>query len=182
MNGRPVPTRGVPRVCRGVVLAGTSAALAIAAHAIAGGRLPDAWLTVLLTVGVAGVGIVLAGRRRSIWAILGVLGAAQLATHVLLSFGMTDMAGMTTADVRFNGMGMVVSHAVAVAVTAALLFHADDALFFAASVFAGLVPTVLVAPPAPSVPPRLRPADVPVRAAVVLLRRANSRRGPPVVA
>jgi hypothetical protein len=184
MTGRPTPTRGALRVCRGVVLAGTSAALAIAAHAVALGGLPDAGLTLLCMAVVAAAGMVLAGRRRSIWAILAVLGAAQLVMHVLMSLDMTDMAGMAGSGLPYNGATMLLAHTVAVVVTAAMLFHADDAMFFVASVIARLVPTIVIAPPpAPGVPARLRPARAPVvRAAAALLCRANARRGPPVVA
>src|ERR1700743_3007616 len=93
MTGRPTPTRGAPRVWRGVALAVTSAMLAVAAHAAAGGGLPDPGLTALLTIGVAAVGVALADRRRSAGAIIAVLGAAQLATHVLPSFAEMGMAG-----------------------------------------------------------------------------------------
>lgn len=187
MTGRLMPTRGVPRACRGIVLAGTSGALAVAAHAMAGGGLPDTGLIVLLTGAAAGAGIALADRRSSLWAILGVLGAAQLAMHVLLTLSMAGtagMAGMGDEGLRFNGITMLCTHAVAVAVSALLLFHADEALFFAAATFARLVPVALVAPPpVPAAPPRSRPAVVPVvRPPAVLLCRANARRGPPLVA
>lgn len=182
MTGRPTPTRGVLRVCRGVVLAGTSAALAVAAHAVAGGGLPSGVPITVVTAGVAGAGIALAGRRRSGWAILGVLSAAQLAAHVLLSIDMAGMAGMDGTNPRFNGIAMVLAHAVAGAATAVALFHADEAMFFAAATFARLVPAVLLAPPpVPSAPPTLWPAAAPVvRPPAVLLCRANARRGPPV--
>lgn len=110
----------------------------------------------LLTGGVAGAGIALADRRRSVWAILGVLGSAQLAAHVLLSIHMTAMVGMQDEGLRFNGLTMLLAHAVAV--TALILFHADEAMFFAASACARLVPAILLRPlPAPSAAPRVRP-------------------------
>jgi hypothetical protein len=184
MIGRSTPARGVSRVCRGVVLAGTSATLAVAAHAAAGGGLPNVGLTLLLTVGVAGVGIALGGRRSSMWAILGVLGAAELAMHMLLSLSMMQMAGMDAPRSRFNSLAMLLAHTVAVLVTAALLYYADDAMSVVASAVARLVPTVLVAPlPEPNTFRAVRPAVAPVICpAAVLLCRANARRGPPVVA
>lgn len=169
-------------MCRGVLLAGTSAALAIAAHAVAGGGLPDTGLTVLLTAGVAAVGVALADRRRSTWTLLAVLGAAQLATHVLLTVDMSGMAGMAAEGLEFNGTTMLIAHMVAVTVSALLLARVDDAVFLAASVFARLLPTVLV-PPEPTTPPAVRPVGVPVvPPAAVLLCRGNARRGPPVAA
>jgi hypothetical protein len=189
MTGRLTPTRGALRACRGVALAGTSTALAIAAHAVGGGGLHDAGLAVLLTTGVAVVGVALANRRFSIWTILAVLGAAQLVTHLLLSAGMPamdgmpDMAGMGDAGLSVNGATMLVAHAVAVALTAAVLFYADAATFFLTSLVARLLPVIVVAPPpTPSVAGGLwRVADVPeIRPAAALLCRTNARRGPPV--
>ncbi len=183
MTATPTPTRGLPRFCRGGVLAVTSATLAVAAHAVAGGGLPDAGVTALLTIGVAAVGVALADRRRSIGAIIAVLGAAQLATHVLLSFAEMGMAG----DMGMVGHGytlpMLGAHAVAVLLSAWLLVRADDALFLAASVLARLLPRLLSLPGVPEAPQHPRPA-VPGqdRSTTVLLRRSNARRGPPVAA
>src|SRR6266568_4615950 len=67
------------------------AALAVAAHAVSGGMVPDPGLTALLTVGVAAVGIALADRRRSQGAILLVLGAAPGAAGA----GLTDRWSVT---------------------------------------------------------------------------------------
>jgi hypothetical protein len=179
-----MPTRGAPRVCRGVVLAVISTALAVTAHAVAGGGLPDTGLTVLLLAAVAGVGIALAGARLSVWTILAVLGPTQLVMHLVLSMDMTDMATMDGASLPYNGVAMVLAHVVAVTVTAAMLSHADDAMFFIASVVVRVVPTIVVAPPpAPAASPKSRPAAAPaIRPAAVVRCRANARRGPPVLA
>jgi hypothetical protein len=168
------------------VLAITSAALAVVAHTIAGGMLPDTGLTVLLTVGVAAVGIAMADRRRSPGAILAVLGAAQLASHVLLSFG--DDVGamhMTTAAVlpSMNGLAMLGAHVIAVLVSAALLAGADTAVFLVVAVLAMLLPRLLTAPPVPSGPTATRRVVLAQdRCVAVLLRRSHARRGPPVTA
>lgn len=179
----PTPTTGVLRVCRGVVLAVTSAALAIAAHAVGGGDLPGTGLTVLLTVGVAAVGIAMADRRCSGLSILVVLGFAQLATHVLLSFESMDMHMHHGAGPHVNGPLMLAAHAVAVPLTAALLAKADAVLFLVAAVLARLLPVLLTVPPVPGAParplPRLHPRD---RVTAVLLARSNARRGPPAYA
>jgi hypothetical protein len=161
-------------VLRGGVLAVTSAALAVLAHTAAGGTLPDTGLTVLLTVGVAAVGVTLASRRRSTAAVLAVLAAAQLASHVLLS--VDAMGGMPSHG---DGLPMLGAHALAVLVSAVVLARADDAVFLVAAVLAMLLP-VLAVPPPPEAPVRirrrLRPAD---RQVTVLLRRSHARRGPP---
>lgn len=174
MTGQPTPTRGALRVLRGAVLAVTSAALAVVAHTAGGGTAPDAGLTALLTVGVAAVGVALASKRRSTRAILAVLAAAQLATHVILSLGAMDMPS------HVNGLIMLAAHALAVLVSAVLLGHADDALFLAAAVLSLLLPVLLTLGPAPEAParirPRMRPRD---RQVTVLLCRSHARRGPP---
>ena len=177
MTGQQAPTRGVPRIVRGAVLAATSAALAVAAHTVAGGMLPDPGLTALLTVGVAAVGIAMADRRRSQGAILLVLGPAQLATHVLLSVASHGMLDIV------DPLVMTAAHAAAVLVAAVLLARADGVVFGLAGLLAMLLPLALVTPP-PPVGPRVSwrwvvPVD---RAAAVLLRLASPRRGPPVPA
>jgi hypothetical protein len=157
-----------------------SAALAVAAHAVAGGMAPDPGLTALLTVGVAAVGVAMADRRRGQGAILLVLGAAQLATHVLLSVASQDMPG--SGEV-VNPLVMTAAHAAAVVVAAVLSARADGVVFGLAGLLAMLLPRVLVTPP-PPVGPRVSwrwvvPVD---RATAVLLRLASPRRGPPVPA
>lgn len=94
MTGQQLPTRGP---LRGAALAVTSTTLAITAHAVAGGGLPDTTLSAFVTVGVltvgvlpvgiAAVGVGLADRRRSPGVILAVLAGAQLATQVSLALG-----------------------------------------------------------------------------------------------
>lgn len=177
MTGQPAPTRGVPRIVRGASLAVVSAALAVAAHTVAGGMMPDPGLTALLTVGVAAVGIAMADRRRSQGAILLVLGAAQLATHVLLSVASQGMPDVV------DPLVMTAAHAVAVLVAAVLLARADGVVFGLAGLLAMLLPRVLVTPPPPAGPHVSWRWVVPVdRATAVLLRLASPRRGPPVPA
>jgi hypothetical protein len=175
-------------VFRGSALAITSATLTVAAHTVAGGMPPDTGLTVLLTLGVAAVGVALAGRRRSPGAILAVLGAAQLASHVLLSFG-DSVGAMSAGDLRMvapvTGTAMLGAHVLAVLLSAALLAGAETAVFVVAGVLAMLLPRLLTAPPVPSAPPdagarRFMLAQD--RYTAVLLRRSHARRGPPVTA
>ncbi len=183
MTGRPTPTRGAPRMWRAVALAVTSATLAVAAHAIAGGGLPDIGVTALPTIGVAALGVTLADRRRSIGAIIAVLSAAQLATHMLLSYaemGLTGNIGMISHGYTLPMLG---AHAVAVFVSAWLLARADDAIFLAAAVLARLLPRLLSLRAIPEQAQHPRPAAAGQdRATSVLLRRSNARRGPPVAA
>lgn len=176
MTAQPTPIRGAPRWCRGAALAVTSATLAVTAHAVAGGGLPNAGLTVLLTVGVAAVGVALADRRRSTGAILAVLGGAQLATHVLLSLG-ESMPMAHDYDLR-----MLAAHAAAVVVTALLLAGADTAVLRCAGLLAMLLPRLAVRlPRPPDVPVAVRPWARPRAVATsTLLCRSHGRRGPPL--
>lgn len=173
---------------RGAVLAITSATLTVTAHAMAGGMPPDTGLTVLLTIGVAAVGVALADRQRSATAILIVLAVAQLASHALLSLGTPAMPGMTDmtdmpGTQHVNGLAMLAAHTIAVLLSAALLARADAAVFLFAAVLAMLLPRLLVAAP-PAVPvARVRPVTAPKdTATAALLCRGHGRRGPPVSA
>lgn len=173
---QPVPTRGALRVVRGALLAATSAALAIAAHAVASGMLPSAGLTLLLTLGVAAGGTALADRQRGPGAVLLALGTAQLGMHLILS-----VAGHG-GDQPVNGWLMTGGHALAVLCAAGLLARAEAALFAVASALGRLLPrrwaTAPTMPTALVAAPRLpAPAD---RALSVLLCRCLGRRGPPV--
>jgi hypothetical protein len=177
VTGQQAPIRGVSRIVRGVLLAGASGALAVAAHTVAGGMLPDPGLTALLTVGVAGVGIAMADRRRGQGAILLALGAAQLATHVLLSVASQGMPDVV------DPLVMTGAHAAAVLVTAALLARADAVVLGLAGLLAMLLPRLMVAPPPPAGPLVSWRVAAPVdRAMAVLLRLSSPRRGPPVPA
>lgn len=182
MTAKPTPTRGALRLWRGAVLAVTSATLTVTAHAMAGGMPPDTGLTVLLTIGVAAVGVALADRQRSTRAILAVLAVAQLASHALLSLGtpaMPDMPGMR----HMNGLAMLAAHTIAVLLSAALLARADAAIFLFAAVLAMLLPRLLVAPPPAVRVARVRPVASPKdTATAALLCRGHGRRGPPVSA
>jgi hypothetical protein len=165
------------------MLAVTSAVLAVAAHAAAGGGLPSTGLTALLTVGVAAAGIAMAGGRRSTLAILTVLGAAQVAIHVLLSV-QSLTGGMGTHGMAFDGVGMIGAHTIAVLLSACLLAKADAAVFALVALLAMVLPTVLCVPPVPEAPAGPRPFPTPVDRLTVRIRSlgGNGRRGPPVAA
>jgi hypothetical protein len=164
---------------RGGLLAVTSSALAVAAHAVAGGMLPDTGLTLLLTVAVGASGTALADRRAGPLAILGALGLSHLGIHLILSVAAPGEAGRP-----INGWLMSGGHLVAVLLAAVVLTRAEAAFFALAAVCALLLPGWLAGPGHPgtgSSSELLRtfapPAD---RALTVLLRRARPRRGPPL--
>lgn len=178
---RPTPVRGALRVVRGSALAVVSGVLAVAAHAVGGGMAPDLGLTVLLTAGVAAVGVALADRRRGLGVILPVLAAAQVASHVLLTLVGTGTGGGMSAP-PVNPLVMTAAHAVAVVLTALLLAHADALVFRVAGALARLLPVCWTVPArvAHVAAPPL--ADAYDRALAVLLTLASPRRGPPVTA
>lgn len=163
---------------RGLLLAVSSAALAIAAHGVGGGELADTGFTVLLATLLAWGGASLA-RRGGLPTLVGVLGVTQTCQHLLL----TEVASGHGHDAMFDGWTMFIAHAVATLLTALLLTRAGAALgMLAAAVswlFGGLV--MLVAGPVRTTP--VRPGTpLPARPGAlleVLFRQVCPRRGPP---
>jgi hypothetical protein len=142
-------TRGVPRASRGVALAGCSAALAVAAHAAAGGSVPSPGLTLVLTVLLAGAGTALADRRRGFPAILAAVGASQLGMHVLLAglgqdhsaagHGSAEHGSAVHGSAVHGGVvpapvAMVALHVAATVLIAVLLARAENTAFALAAV------------------------------------------------
>lgn len=163
------------------LLAVSSAALAIAAHGLAGGTVADSGFTILLATLLAWGGTSLA-RRGGTPALVAVLGVTQLSQHVLLTEIATDHGA---GPAVFDGWTMFATHAVATVLTAVLLTRAGTALTAIASAIAWLVGRLraLGAGPVP-----LRPVAVgtslPARPGPlleVLLRQVCARRGPPVI-
>lgn len=165
---------------RGFLLAGSSAALAVAAHGLAGGAVADSGFTVGLATLLAWGGASLA-RRGGTPALVAVLAVTQLCQHVLL----TDIASAHgKAPAVFSGWTMFGTHAVATVLTAVLLTRAGGALTAIGAALAWLLGRLrtLVAGP---VRPRPVPAgtSLPARPGAVLevlLRQVCARRGPPV--
>lgn len=165
-------------MCRGVVLAATSATWVIAAHGIGYGSMPDTVLTLLLAAGVAAVGIALAGKQYSLSRVVAVLGAAELAAFLLVSF---DPDGIDMA--ALDDLAMIGAHATAVVVTALLLVGADAALFALVCAVRRLLPILVAPAPNASEVDRPRPTIASdCRFTAALLCRSNARRGPPVAA
>lgn len=158
---------------RGGLLALCSAGLAITAHALGDGGLPDTSLTLLLTAIVGWTGAALAEKTKGPVGVLAVLGAAQVAMHLVLTVLMGH--GMSAGPV------MYLAHATATVLTAGLLAHAESMTQVAVARLSLLLPVVWRAAPVPSVPalvPATPAVELPVLS--VLLRRVHGRRGPPV--
>lgn len=169
---------------RGWLLAVSSTSLAIAAHGLAGGGLPDAALTVPLTVLIAWGATAFANRLQGVVSLTAVLGALQYALHLLLTESANNHASHLTGGPPVSGLAMFTGHALATLITAALLARASTAVIRASSALAWLRGQLraLLAPPVPA------PATIGLVSAVparpgslleILLRRVRSRRGPP---
>lgn len=158
---------------RGVLLTFSNAGLAITAHALAGGGLPDTSLTLVLTGIVGWIGAALAEKTKGLLGILTVLASAQLTMHLVLGTLMSHLV---------PSAGMVLTHTAATSMTAFVLAHAESMLLAAGSSLLLLLPAVWRLTPVPA-PPNV--TGVPVRSPghtpllSVLLRRVHGRRGPP---
>lgn len=165
---------------RGFLLAGSSAALAVAAHGLAGGAVADSGFAVLLATLLAWGGMTLASRGGTL-GFVAVLGVTQLCQHVLL----TELAsGHGMGRAVFNGWTMFGTHAAATVLTAMLLTRAGVALTTIGAALNWLVGRLytLVAGP---VAARPTPVGTPLPARPgpvleVLLRHVCARRGPPL--
>jgi hypothetical protein len=164
-------------VMRGAVLASLGTFLAALGHLAGGGTLPDLGMLVVLGPLLALATVGLAERTRGPAGLLLVLGGGQFALHellVVLGHGHPEAAGP-------SGPSMLVMHAVATLVTAALLRDVDVALGLLVAGLRRALPRRL-APPAVDV----LPLTLPVPAAGVVGHTARAvtsallRRGPPV--
>jgi hypothetical protein len=180
----PSATRGVPRVARGVGLAVCCAALGVAGHAAASGRLPELGPAVVLTVLLAAAGIALADRQRGLPAIASTVGGTQVGLHFLLDvLGHGHAAGATPPAPPADPVVMTGVHVVAAIVTALLLAGAERSIFALAGVLGWLLRGVPVRPlamPACGPPVALPIMDGTPGELRLLLRRIHGRRGPPV--
>jgi hypothetical protein len=177
VTNQPAPHR----VARGVLLAVTSAALSVAAHGAAGGSLTEFLPVLPLIVLTAFAGTAVAARRRSPFTVLGALGATQVAQHLLLSLVHNHHAA-ANPGFGFDAVQMTSAHVLAALLTGLLLIKADAAAFALVAAVSRLLPRRLPPAPVRLVPPVAVPrTGEPAALIEVLLRRVNSRRGPPVV-
>ena len=169
-------------MARGLTLAASCLLLSAGAHAVAGGGAPELEPALLGPALLSAVCVAAADRRRGFAGILGVVAVSQPVLHVLLSLSHDPAA----AAVALPGLGMVLAHAVAGLVVAALLAGTEAVLWG----FAALSATVLLRQPRrvhAGLPAVLTAFDAPVlptparRPYALLLSRGLSRRGPPVV-
>lgn len=165
---------------RGLLLAASSAALAVAAHGLGGGAVADSGFTVGLATLLAWGGTSLA-RRYGTPALIAVLGVTQACQHILL----TEIAsGHGMGPAVFDGWTMFGTHAAATVLTAVLLTRAGAALTVIGAALAWLLGRLyaLVAGPVPPRPTAVGTA-LPARPGAlleILFRHVCARRGPPL--
>ena len=154
-----------------------TAALAIAAHALAGGAVPPGPAAVLLSVLAITAGAVAAtvDRTSDARVLFGLLASGQLVAHVMLT-----IAGHT--DCAMSGgpppAAMLAAHTVALVVCAALIAAGDRlcrAVTSALRAFVYELPGIL----ATAATAAVTTGDQPLRS-TLLLAASVSRRGPPV--
>ncbi len=167
---------------RGALLGVSSAALAVTAHMIGDGDLPDTAMTVLLTVLIGWNAAFLASKARGPLATIVDLGAGQVVMHLVLSSLSTHEVVHDEPAPVSGGLAMTAAHVVATLITAVLLAKADGLLLGILSCLRALVPFILNALPVPAAmasPVLARPAG-PGHLVRVDLRRVHGRRGPPL--
>ncbi|MEV0082438.1 hypothetical protein [Saccharopolyspora sp. NPDC050642] len=174
------PTQGALRVLRGAGLATTSASLSVAAHAAAGGSLPDPGTTLVITGLLAGAGVALADRKRGSWGILGALSASQLALHVFLQLVASHQDGPGHPGMRFSPLVMTLGHAVVVLLTGLVMARAERALFVVARLLGSILPRRSTPLTVVAQPRTVCVTVVTVRTlAQLIYQRIHARRGPP---
>jgi hypothetical protein len=184
VTARAGHTARANRALRGGLLAVCSAALAIAAHAMAGGGVADTALTVPIAVLLAWGGAALADRRHELLALLGVLAVTQAVIHLMLTTTAHRHTDQHAPPPAVDGTVMLVAHATATILTAVLLTRVSSALAVVSSAVERLLgslraPRGAPVPVAAGTTPARSVAAGPGRLLEVLLRRSCARRGPP---
>lgn len=195
---------GGARLGRAALLSTVIVALAAAAHILGHGSVPPAPVLVLLGAVTLPVTVVLAGRRVGGVGAVAVLGAGQVLMHGAFSalsacapsglatsvghLGHAGHAATAVGDLGVSscvhqdhstagGTGMVVLHAAATLLTAALVAGADRSLW---GLLAKVVPTVGALVVLPVWRQALQPARRLAPPRALHLRRTPSWRGPPL--
>jgi hypothetical protein len=166
---------------RGVLLAVSSAVLAMSAHALADGSLPDLPMTALLTVMIGWTATALATKTSGPAATAAVLGAAQVVMHVVLTLAPhADSHTVTTG--AMSGVTMTATHTAATIVTALLVTRAESTLLTIANAMRLLLPPIWRATPVLDTVRTPIPVSAPEIGQLVsdLFRSTLGRRGPPL--
>ncbi|MGI5268088.1 MFS transporter [Nonomuraea sp. CA-218870] len=172
------------RLLRAAAFAVVCLGLGMVAHVFAGGSVPGPAMVAGFCVAAAGA-YASAGRERGPRAILALLGGLQLVLHLLFSLSHAGFAAEAATHAAHPssglvpGVGMLVAHGWAVALTALWLARGEAALW-------GLlrrlvVRLVAVLLPVPATPFLSAPHAEPPVLRSAILRHAVTGRGPPAV-
>ncbi|MDI9893445.1 hypothetical protein QM797_01795 [Rhodococcus sp. IEGM 1381] len=165
---------------RGGAVGSVTAALAVAAHGIAGGGYPDGAALAMLVVVSIGVGAMTAVPRRST-VLLPALMGGQLLAHMALS--LRDMSGMSGGPLHSHSLlpstAMIAFHAAA-SVVAALLIAAAERLYGPITSIVRAVLALLTPLPDGSAVGRVRFSVAMPSVHGTAVDWAISRRGPPM--
>ncbi|WP_461143629.1 hypothetical protein [Salinifilum aidingensis] len=184
MSVQLAPAQGLLRWLRGVGLTTTSAALSVAAHAAAGGALPDPGVTAVITALLASAGVALADRQRGPLGILSALAANQMAFHVFFQLSGAHAAHPVHPATPFAPVQMAFGHIASAILTGLLLSSAERALFGVARFLRRVLPRVPHRTPPPARETCV--ACIPARSrrliAQLTAQRIHALRGPPAPA
>ncbi|NRQ31621.1 MFS transporter [Nonomuraea sp. NN258] len=170
------------RLARAAAFAVVSLGLGVAAHVLGGGSVSAP--VMLGALGLSfGAAVPLAGRERTFALILPLLGALQVVMHLLFALAHTApeqaAAGHAHAGL-VPGLGMLVAHGWAIALTALWLSRGEAALFAVLRRLA--VRLLVIVLPLFSTPFSVPPSTSrPLLPRSAVLRHVVSRRGPPEV-
>ncbi|MFC9786658.1 hypothetical protein [Rhodococcus sp. NPDC127528] len=163
---------------RGGFVGSLSAAVSVAAHAMGGGSAPTESSVVLLVLGCAAVGAVVASARatRTVPVLAGALTLGQVVGHTALALGAVHHHGPQLSP------GMVVMHALAVVVAAGLIRAGERGLALAVSALHRILPVLFAAFPVTTPVVVGVPAYRPRLARWLLVGARVGTRGPPLSA
>ena len=162
---------------RGGAVGSVTAALAVAAHGMAGGGWPDGTALTLLVVVSIGTGAMTAVPRRSTVLLPALMGGQTLA-HLALSLG--NMPGMLHSHSLLPSTAMIAFHAAA-SMVAALLIAAAERLYGPITSIVRAVLALLIPLPDGSAVGRVRFSVAVPSVHGTALNWAISRRGPPML-
>ncbi|OZD06941.1 hypothetical protein CH275_06930 [Rhodococcus sp. 06-235-1A] len=162
---------------RGGAVGTVTAALAVAAHGMAGGGYPDGSALALLAVVSIGIGAMTALPRRSTVLLLLALMAGQLFTHIALS--LSDMTGMLHSHSLLPSTAMIGFHAAA-SVVAALMIASAERLYGPITSIVRAVLALLTPLPDGTAVGRVSMSVAVPSVHGAALDWAISRRGPPI--
>ncbi|TQF74349.1 hypothetical protein FK531_05340 [Rhodococcus spelaei] len=164
---------------RGAFVGSLSGAVSVAAHAMGGGTVPAESSMVLLVLGCAAVGAVVASARIASHTVLFLAGAltlGQVIGHTTLALGAAHRHGLALSP------AMVAMHALAVVVSAVLIRAGERGCASAVSALRRILPALFAAIPVVAPIAAVVPEYRPRVARRLLVGSSVGTRGPPLPA